>query len=408
MPHTLAVIRRLVPIAIGAVILLTVGGASSAARTAFEVVGDDAPAWSPDGSEIAFTSFRNGKGDIYVMHPDGTGLRRLTTSPAHDDLAAWSPDGTRIAFTSTRSGDLEIWVMNADGSDQHQLTFDRSNDYSPTWSPDGTRIAYRSDKDGDADIYSMRADGSDVRRLTTAHSTDYSPAWGPDGRILFVSDRNSGGKQTLWIMNGDGSDQHPLTGAAFFWNQTRPAWSPDGKRIIFQADRDVPIGNTELYSMNVDTSDLRRLTTYPGKDDWPSYSPDGKHLVFARGQTPYSSEVYVMSVDGTDVHELTLPRLRPVRFLMSPRRPVAGAVLIAAFDVIEQSGANTVRTSTSCSAKAGVRPLKLRTRTFDESAGRAQCSWLVPKNARGLTLNGVITVTGPQGPVSHRFTFRVS
>jgi hypothetical protein len=83
-------------------------------------------------------------------------------------------------------------------------------------------------------------------------------------------------------------------------------------------------------------------------------------------------------------------------------------VSIAAFDVIEQSGANTVRTSMSCSARAGDRPLKLRTQTFDEAAGRAQCSWRVPKNARGQTLRGVITVTGPEGPVSHRFTFRVS
>ena len=86
------VIRRIVPIAVGAVALL-VGGASASARVHIEVVGNDAPAWSPDGTRIAFTSFRNGRGDIYVMRPDGSDQKRLTTSDAHDDLAAWSPDG---------------------------------------------------------------------------------------------------------------------------------------------------------------------------------------------------------------------------------------------------------------------------------------------------------------------------
>ena len=94
----LGTIRWIFGIATGATVLLL--GATASARTAFEVVGNDAPAWSPDGTQIAFTSFRNGKGDIYVMHPDGSDQTRLTTSAAHDDLAAWSPDSKHIAFTS--------------------------------------------------------------------------------------------------------------------------------------------------------------------------------------------------------------------------------------------------------------------------------------------------------------------
>lgn len=88
---------------------------------------DDRPAWASNvrlhgGSDIAFDSDRNGNLDVYVMKPDGTGLRRLTDHPRRDFDPAWSPDGSRIAFTSDRDGDREVYVMNADGSHQTRLT----------------------------------------------------------------------------------------------------------------------------------------------------------------------------------------------------------------------------------------------------------------------------------------------
>jgi hypothetical protein len=142
MRDTCGTIRRILPIVSGAAVLL-LGVTAASARAEFEVVGNDAPAWSPDGTEIAFTSFRNGKGDIYVMRPNGKNQQRLTTSDAHDDLAAWSPNSKQIAFSSDRTGQLEIWLMNRDGTDQRQLTFDEHRDYGPTWSPDAKRIAFR-------------------------------------------------------------------------------------------------------------------------------------------------------------------------------------------------------------------------------------------------------------------------
>jgi Tol biopolymer transport system component len=400
-------IRRILLTWSGAVLLL-VGVPFASARSQIEVVGNDAPAWSPDGTEIAFTTFRNGKGDIYVMRPDGSNQRRLTTSPAHDDLAAWSPDSKQIAFSSDRTGQLEIWVMNRDGSDQRRLTFDDARDYGPTWSPDGKRIAFRSDRDGNAEIYSMAANGSDEQRLTNSPSSDNSPRWGPDGRIVWVSDgRGNGSKTSLWVMNGDGSNQHRLTPASFFWNEARPTWSPDGKRLVFQADRDGPVGNTELYSMAADGSDLQRLTTYPGKDDWPTWSPDGKTIAFARGPSPYQNEIYEMNADGSDTREITLPKLAGLQFGVKPSPPKAGKSLLVVYDVIEQSGADRVSPTVACTARIGTRPLQERTRNFDEYSGRASCAWMIPKAAKGKRLTVRIAVTGPAGTISRQFSARV-
>ena len=93
------------------------------------------PVWSPDGTRIAFESFREGNGDIYVMNADGSGLTRLTSDPALDSSPSWSPDGTRIAFESSREGNINIYVIDADGSNLARLTDDPAVDKDPVWSP---------------------------------------------------------------------------------------------------------------------------------------------------------------------------------------------------------------------------------------------------------------------------------
>jgi PKD repeat protein len=123
--------------------------------------------WSPDGSQIAFVSDRDGNAEIYLMNADGSSLLNLTNSGSNDTAPAWSPDGSQIAFVSDRDGNAEIYLMNADGSSLLNLTNSGSNDTAPAWSPDGSQIAFVSDRSGTWKVYLMRANGTDILTLTT-------------------------------------------------------------------------------------------------------------------------------------------------------------------------------------------------------------------------------------------------
>ena len=136
---------------------------------------DQLPLWSPDGTNIAFQSDRDGVGEIFVMNSDGSNQRNITDNPAADGWPCWSPEGTRMAFVSSRDGDMEIYVVNADGSGLTKLTNNSAWDGGPTWSSDGTQIAFETNRDGDYRVYVMNADGTDPTRLTNEKSS--YPVW---------------------------------------------------------------------------------------------------------------------------------------------------------------------------------------------------------------------------------------
>jgi Tol biopolymer transport system component len=154
---------------------------------------EDFPAWSPDGKQILFTRIEGNNGTYVMDVPDGTDAdggeqgshdeRRLLGSIALEP--AWSPDGTRIAFGSDRGGFRAIYMMDADGSNLQKLSKTRAGENCPTWSPDGTRIAFASWRDGDGEIYVMDADADEqgsrnLQKLTNNWFEDEFPAWRPE------------------------------------------------------------------------------------------------------------------------------------------------------------------------------------------------------------------------------------
>ena len=156
-------------------------------RPVLERPGDERyPSYSPDGAMIVFRGDQDlvdhsGDEELYLMNADGTGIVQLTSNDVFDSAPAFSPDGTKLAFESARdSGDalvLDIYVMNVDGTGVRRLTADPAHDEGPIWSPDGTKIAFTSERGGSSDIWVMNADGSGVRRLTDDPARDESPDW---------------------------------------------------------------------------------------------------------------------------------------------------------------------------------------------------------------------------------------
>lgn len=266
---------------------------------------------------IAYLSRKapGGGWSLWLMNSDGTSRSPLQAAGA-DFLSApsWSPDGTRLAFVSDQSGNADIWVVGVDGAGLVNLTNDEAKDHSPAWSPDGEWIAFASVRDVVYwEIYAMRPDGTDVQRVTWwDDASDLSPSWSPDGgRLAFASKRD--GDWEIYAVDLDGSNLVRLTENPA--DDTSPAWSPDGSRIAFESNR---AGFTDIYVMAAIGGAATNLTNLAWATDLgPTWSPDGGRLAFFSDRDG-EWDIYVMASDGSDAILLTgaesvdqLPSWRP-------------------------------------------------------------------------------------------------
>jgi TolB protein len=296
---------------------------TAASPTASSHAHTDQIAWQgfldPDQSTAA----------IFSANADGTNMRQLTY-PRHgeqDGNADWSPDGSKILFADVAAnGTSDVWVMNADGTGLKQLTSCTgvcNGAQEAKWSPDGSKILYDvADNpirpDGNAtsvDLWIMHADGSHPVQIThtplPTSIADNAPAWSPDGKqIIFARNHLVGQSyddQALFLINPDGTGLKQVTP----WGHLEAGnaqWSPDGTRILFQSFGSFPEGSIpQLYTILPDGTHLVQLTTNERNYE-PAWSPDGTKMIFAHRSSTgadQNAHVYEMNADGSGLVQIT-------------------------------------------------------------------------------------------------------
>ena len=312
------------------------------------------PAWSPDGSRIAFDGWWSGPDRIWVADRLGHNPQQITTdtSEAVDHIhPSWSPDGSRLVFQNIDRTRFDIRVVDLATKQLHFLTNDAILDINPVWAPSGRFIYFSSYRGGGINVWRVRVDGagkamaqpeqvttgagqdidlaisSDGKRLAMAmlrQNADLwrlpvSPAgvptgapqevvattredsrgsWSPDSKsIAFNSDR--GGDMNIWVRTlADGSDRQVTRGEG---GDFQPDWSPDGSRLVFFSGR---AGSIDIWEVNLLTGALRRLTSDRASETHAFYSPDGQKIAYM-SDADGRLELWVMSSDGSEQRQLS-------------------------------------------------------------------------------------------------------
>ena len=257
------------------------------------------PIWSPDGTRLAFL-----EGGIGLMNADGTGRRSLYSGRARRPV--WSPDGSRLAFvaeTDTNVASLRIADV-ATGEVRVLVPGGVQASWAPSWSPDGTQLAYT---EGTAvDVAAIGGDGNGHRLVASGPGFDAAPAWSPDGTQIAFLHAAPGAVPALHLVAAAGGPLRRLTATeiAYGFQPPAPAWSPDGTRIAFTATQIVsytrygPIVSSAVHVIDAEGTLERRLTralATPGFES-SSWSPDGRRILF---QAVGGGPAYFMNTDGT-------------------------------------------------------------------------------------------------------------
>jgi Tol biopolymer transport system component len=280
-----------------------------------------APVWSPGGSRIAFANGAYQDPSITLAAPSGdqsvtiracAGSRCVTPTSL-----VWAPDGRSLAIVSSTSPS-PAWVIGTDGRGMHMIAPNVScclawlargavpvppqlhltDTASPSLSLGGT-IAFASDasspgNDSDQDIYRLDPQTAAVSRVTRGPRFNFEPAWAPDGRRIAFAGVRPNHNTNIFVVNGDGSDEHAITHLAS--GVTEPAWAPDGRTVAFVTDGGIDIANA-------DGSSLHRLVT--GSDRDPAWSPDGRLIAFTHDLSDGSEAIFTMHSDGSGLRRVT-------------------------------------------------------------------------------------------------------
>lgn len=227
------------------------------------------PAWSPDGTRIAYVSFERRKPIVFV-HSLAEGTRQvLADFEGANSSPAWSPDGRRLTITLTRDGVAQLYSVGADGSGLTRLTSSQSIDTEASWSPDGRTILFTSDRGGSPQIYRMSSSGGPAERVTFEGTYNVTPRWSPDGRSFCFIQRNSG-RYNVAIQDLGSREAVLLTDGR---NDSSPTFSPNGRMILYASEHN---SRGVLAAVSRDGRIKQRFTDNGGNVREPAWGPLSK------------------------------------------------------------------------------------------------------------------------------------
>ena len=223
------------------------------------------PAWSPDGTRLAYVSFENKKPVIYV-HSLATGKRVIVANfKGSNSAPAWSPDGRRLAVVLTKDGGSQLFTIGADGSGLTRLMSSGGIDTEPQYSPDGQYIYFTSDRGGSPQIYRVGASGGEVQRMTFEGSYNVTPRLSPDGKTMAFISRREGFR--LAVMDLASRQVQVLTDSH---KDESPTFAPNGRMILIATEIG---GRGVLSAVSVDGRIKQRLSVAAGDVREPAWGP---------------------------------------------------------------------------------------------------------------------------------------
>jgi Tol biopolymer transport system component len=265
-------------------ILLITEGVEKITMLTDGLYNNSGPVFSPNKDKIAFYSNIDGDYDIYVMNPDGSDMKNITSNDANDYAPKWSTDSKKICYQSDRSGNSEIYIINADGTEDFKVTQSKAENYSPVWFPGGDKILYTSDESGNFDIYSIGTDGSGKKKLTNDEYFEENLSFSPDGaKVLYAAGLIDSTAYEIFTLDINTLKINKLTDSMSY--SRMPLWAKcQGQGlcqnlgiIIFNSDMD---GYSEIYSLNSDGSGLKNLTSNDIEDYLLGLSPSGSAIFY--------------------------------------------------------------------------------------------------------------------------------